>query len=949
MLGFGEPNGPTYISSHSADVILSDVRPFKLKSDALRCINVFLDDFLHNVLSSAGSLMTDRLRASLLGLLPTSLGKEALLEAEVELRAYWERMTPAGIMPVLEDDSTTFHLPWAFELLRNKCEAYSTLNEADEDPVAEARINEKYNGQASPPQPLLLAPAALYLTAILEAVCEHVLTNVSRVAARDSSRTSATTSDLFTALCEDASVYGYFRTTKVYNQIEQLSKAASGPKSRRSKSFSRSDKTTGSSPHHEPSKHSISGSLSRQPSVDTSATAAPSQRSSFDKSRALRMFTNGKGSMSSLEKEEHQGGSHRRTSSVVSEGKASEYVPEEDAAMLEEFDDLMRSASTMKMSLTPDRLKTMEIYKQEKAQRGAKRPTAVSFKPEADAQPIVPSRSSSSRPTLRRVDSIIEDEEESPNKHRPRQSSHAAVPNAMSALAMNPVRSRSISTSGAGAHPLPRKSSRPLNGNVPSSFPNKAGALTGSHSASNLKTSYAQNGRPMGMNDNGMPARTRIKQRNRESLDLDDIMGGSDDDTPPEPPAPVPQSRGPSTPTSPNSSVKRPAVSAATRDLMDFLADGPPEPRGPPVNREGKQLLDFLNDGPPNYAPSPAVASPGDGKSRTGRLQRMISKLNIGEKAKSSEPPLKTPTYQSQGRSAAPQIPGAPNPLGSLANRPIPPRPPKPPQPISPPDSPSQRSLDEVNKSLPRKASTSHERGPSVDYHSATPSPLAVQTHLPSQAKDIPSPRIVPYTNGHGVVDHGKDASAHDAFVSPVRSPTIHRKPVPPVSPTAINPQAPHHQPSPPPSSPPPASNRPSGPAISHDEARDMQRLIANATTAEECRLIVDMFLTRAGIPRVEPAFHSKAPSSETDGPYPSPPPSMNKYPLSPVDSVIENTVVDMLLGQSGTQTPPRPPRRRTAKSPDSHYPADALAQPEERMDKTTIPIMRKPAPEYMN
>ena len=33
----------------------------------------------------------------------------------------------------------------------------------------------------------------------------------------------------------------------------------------------------------------------------------------------------------------------------------------QDAAMLEEFDDLMRSASTMKMSLTPDRLKTMEV------------------------------------------------------------------------------------------------------------------------------------------------------------------------------------------------------------------------------------------------------------------------------------------------------------------------------------------------------------------------------------------------------------------------------------------------------------------------------------------------------------------------------------------------------------------------------------------------------------
>ena len=33
----------------------------------------------------------------------------------------------------------------------------------------------------------------------------------------------------------------------------------------------------------------------------------------------------------------------------------------QDAAMLREFDDLMRSTSTMKVSLTPDRLKTMEV------------------------------------------------------------------------------------------------------------------------------------------------------------------------------------------------------------------------------------------------------------------------------------------------------------------------------------------------------------------------------------------------------------------------------------------------------------------------------------------------------------------------------------------------------------------------------------------------------------
>jgi hypothetical protein len=108
---------PSYISSQSANVILSDVRPFKLQSEALHAINVFLDEFLYSILDKSGSLSTDKLRASLLNLLPTSLGKEALLEAEVELRAYWDRTTGEG-EPILdsEDDSTTFHLEWVFEV-----------------------------------------------------------------------------------------------------------------------------------------------------------------------------------------------------------------------------------------------------------------------------------------------------------------------------------------------------------------------------------------------------------------------------------------------------------------------------------------------------------------------------------------------------------------------------------------------------------------------------------------------------------------------------------------------------------------------------------------------------------------------------------------------------------------------------------------------------------------
>jgi hypothetical protein len=107
--------GPAYIASHSADVILSDIRPIKLRSEPLRAINVLLDELLYTILSAARSLTTEKLKAGLLQVLPTSLGKEALLEAEVELRAYWDRTpTPASTE---SDLGKPFNLSWAFEVL----------------------------------------------------------------------------------------------------------------------------------------------------------------------------------------------------------------------------------------------------------------------------------------------------------------------------------------------------------------------------------------------------------------------------------------------------------------------------------------------------------------------------------------------------------------------------------------------------------------------------------------------------------------------------------------------------------------------------------------------------------------------------------------------------------------------------------------------------------------
>ena len=95
-------------------MILSDVRPVKLRADALRCINVLLDELLWAVLASARALATDRLNAGLRRVLPTPLGKEALLEAEVELRAYLDKAAPLSPQAPVDDDE--FHLAYTFDV-----------------------------------------------------------------------------------------------------------------------------------------------------------------------------------------------------------------------------------------------------------------------------------------------------------------------------------------------------------------------------------------------------------------------------------------------------------------------------------------------------------------------------------------------------------------------------------------------------------------------------------------------------------------------------------------------------------------------------------------------------------------------------------------------------------------------------------------------------------------
>ncbi|KAF9226758.1 hypothetical protein BS17DRAFT_502768 [Gyrodon lividus] len=822
------PRSPCYISARSADVILSDIRPTNLSSDALNSINALLDELLHSILSAASALTTTQLRAGLHKVLPTTLGKEAVLEAEMELRAFWERTGGAPGSGSSQDiiDHNSFNIQWVFELLRLKCEAYSTLSDTDENAEAEAHLYEQMNAEGTPPpNQSLISPASLYLTAIIESICEHILSNVGRVAARDSSRTTANSQDLFIALCEDSSIYGLFKNMKVYEQIETLSKLL---KPGRSRSFSRDNIGGTTSP-----PGSLNGSRRRMSSDSSNippATAATStlSRPSIDKSRAIMIFNN-RASQDLPNGSESQIG-HRKLDSFASANTKQSVLSRGDRSPIsltfsedtrsQEFDDMMRSGSTMKVSLTPDRLRTMEVLKKDKGQTNGRQRVATKTGKSNGAE--TPPTASSPEQTKRGT---------KPFRHL-----SAATASGYSTPSFTRTRASSTSdpsTTISNMFP-PKQPSR----SESNPFSTPPGSAPGS-----IQRRKAP---PQELDINASrPPRTRTVARNRESLDLDDVMGISDDEDIQtlKPPVPTKQH-------------DRQRLSAGARELIDFLAEGPPEP---PANEN-------------SLFPTPG---------KSGRLRKMISRITLTESSKS---PRKMTLGSADASSKSMTN------LSPLANRPIPPRYPT----SGPPSSTSSErgsGDQEVSVSGSRQRTQSFARKPVPSWNAKSGEPV---TPVPPTSLSPRTEAVPPRASSPGTVVSKKasesDLTKHVLPVKPSPLPTpVSRSatstcansptPTPAPTPSIVQPAS-----TPSPSLPvvlecvsskaasvvrpqplAPTSPTPSLPPSVFEHARDMRRMLAHATSADECRLLVDIFLTRTKLVAgtAEPTSLAATPSAQ--------------------------------------------------------------------------------------
>ena len=463
-----------------------------------------------------------------------------------------------------------------------------------------------------------------------------------------------------------------------------------------------------------------------------------------------------------------------------------------------------------------------------------------------------PAKHTATTPTVRRAGSIVGNEDDRlmqkpPPTSRPRQLS-AATTSGYNSSSFTRVRTSSTTTDPSATVPSILLNKRTL--------PDSTFTLADEYAASGSIPRRKVPPQELDLNAS-RPPRTRTVAHSRESLMLDDALADSDDD-----------GMGELKPfTSPKQHDRQRGFSSSTKELLAFLAEGPPESR--------ENSLSALTAVP----------------KKSGRLQKMISRITLASDT------VKPPRKLTIG-SGDPSSRSMTN-LSPLANRPVPPR-----YPTSTASSEHgftdqaethlrQRAQSHVQKPLPSWDGKSMERelsGPSVPRLSAgteevstTPVPVISRITLETDVSKHAQPTEPPSSS--------TSLSPPTASVTvPVRVETTGTtsKPAvqhPPSSPPPIVPQrvssktaSPLH----PKVAPTPASPTPSPPSSMLEHAREMRTMLEHATSAAECRVLVDMFLARSKL------IANAAPLQALAAPPP---------PRDSGTNGLETTIVELLLG----------------------------------------------------
>ncbi|KAL7316281.1 hypothetical protein PS15m_005398 [Mucor circinelloides] len=377
-----------YVCQRAAQAIIAEIGPLRVSSDALQAINVFLDEFLAILVITAASLDLVLLKAAVVQLLPYSLGKNALVEAEIELKnriAESEAdnnedehqnqldLSTYEKMRLLNNESVNQIIP----VLQAACADFCTL-------AAETHhAQEKHQDMIAP-------VVVVYVTAIVEHIAEYVLNSVAMTADQTDAE-HIRVKEVLLCLLADPQAGSLFRRMNLKETLEKrastypnyLPSPVPSPVSiKRDQLIQRhSNSTTPTSADFTMDCHN--DHLQGEDSNDLDPRATPSSTCSMRSSesindRPLSIMSNGTvkssgsksrfnffGSSSSSNKKEKRtsislsfSSNKRSTSNPPS--IASPTTPSYTTANMD-FEDLMRSGTTKKVTLTPNRLRSIEV------------------------------------------------------------------------------------------------------------------------------------------------------------------------------------------------------------------------------------------------------------------------------------------------------------------------------------------------------------------------------------------------------------------------------------------------------------------------------------------------------------------------------------------------------------------------------------------------------------
>ncbi|GAN04740.1 conserved hypothetical protein [Mucor ambiguus] len=406
-----------YICQRAANAIISEIGPFRVSTDALQAINQFLDEFIVLLLTCSLSLDLSQIKSVVVSLLPSTLGKNAIVEAELEVKTFTETESIdydlyERMRNLTEKD---FPLTEAVPLLREKCFEFCTLADKDDQLYLQKSIRHKRN-EAN--MKVIISPiVAIYVTTVMEHIAEYLLTAVAMTAEHEDTD-YVRVKEVFLALIDDIQLGDVFHRMDLKDKMEKragflntnVARASyvptpPAPASNRKSYTMDHQNETGSFLDitfddldldyfdDNPRKSTVS-STSRVPeiarphsamsysSTATANTSALNTTHNANRKSTFHLFKNNRNSFS--------GDVLPRASSPAS----SVYDPDAPNAM--NFDDLIKSGGTVKVSLTPNRLRSIE-HKDELAppQPTWERRSTSSASPRLSAVHSLPSRPSS--------------------------------------------------------------------------------------------------------------------------------------------------------------------------------------------------------------------------------------------------------------------------------------------------------------------------------------------------------------------------------------------------------------------------------------------------------------------------------------------------------------------------------------------------------------------------